>query len=95
MPTIKIPTPLRTYTSGQGSLALDGNTVRELLDNLVEEYPSIEKHIFAEDKTLRPYVNIFLKDENILELQGLDTPLDIKDTLRIIPSIAGGIFDLQ
>ena len=95
MPILKIPTPLRSYTNGQGKLALDGSTVQETLTNLVLEYPQIKKHIYDDKNHLRPYVNIFLGDENIQELDGSETRLKPNDTLLIIPSIAGGNSDLQ
>lgn len=90
MPEIKIPTPLRPYASGESAISLPGQTVGEVLDAVVERHPQLEKHLFGEDGQLRPFVNLFLKEENVNQLQGLDTPLGEGDTILIIPSIAGG-----
>lgn len=91
MPTIKIPTPLRPYTNGQSQIKLKGENVQQLLREAVEQYPDLEKHLYGENDQLRPFVNLFLKETNIRELQGLETSLAEDDTLLLIPSIAGGV----
>ena len=90
MPTMRIPTPLRAYTGGQRELELQGHTVGTVLENLEEQFPALKPHIFTEQGALRPFVNIFLGEENINDLQGAETPLKDDDRLLIIPSIAGG-----
>jgi adenylyltransferase/sulfurtransferase len=90
MPTLKIPTPLRSYTDGQTEVSLEGNTVGEVMDGLVTRYPTLRPHLFNGEDQLRPFVNLFLNDNNIKDLQGLDTPLKDGDRLMLIPSIAGG-----
>lgn len=89
MASIRIPTPLRAYTGGESSVDVDGGTVGEALVNLVEQHPDLRLHLFNEDE-LRSFVNIFIDDEDIRFLQGLDTEIEADDKLRIIPSIAGG-----
>lgn len=90
MPVLRIPTPLRTYANGQTEVALQGGTVKEVMFNLVEEYPTLRPHLFNGEGQLRPFVNLFLNEENIKDLQGMDTPLQENDRLMLIPSIAGG-----
>jgi len=90
MPSIRIPTPLRTYTEGQSEVAVQGGSVAEALGDLVSQYPSLRPHLFNGSDTLRPFVNLFLNEENVRELQGMDTPLQAGDRLMLIPSIAGG-----
>lgn len=90
MPTIKIPAPLRPYADGQRALILPGRNVAEILEEIVTLYPELKKHLYGDDTQLRPFVNLFLGDENIKGLQGLDTPLTEGDIILIIPSIAGG-----
>ena len=90
MPNLKIPTPLRPYASGESTLNLEGATVAEVLDAAVIQHPQLQKHLFNEDLQLRPFVNLFLGEENINQLEGLETPLEEDDTVMIIPSIAGG-----
>lgn len=90
MPTLKIPTPLRPYADNQASLALPGETVGALLNAAVDDHPTLRKHLFNEEGDLRPFVNLFLGEQNINQLEGLQTPLKEGDTVLIIPSIAGG-----
>ena len=91
MTKLKIPTPLRPYAEGQSEVAVAGANVGEALDDLVQQYPALKKHLFNEAEELRPFVNLFLGDEDVRHLQGLETPLGEGDKLMIIPSIAGGI----
>lgn len=89
MAQIKIPTPLRAYTGGEAQISVDGTTIGEALNNLVTQHPDLKPHLFNGDE-LRNFVNIFLGDEDVRFLDGLDTELEANDNLRIIPSIAGG-----
>ncbi len=90
MPTVKIPTPLRSYTSGQAEIPVGGQTVAEAMGNLLKTYPELKPHLYSNSGELRPFVNLFLGEENIKELMGLETPLKEGDRLMLIPSIAGG-----
>ncbi|HEY5670760.1 MAG TPA: ubiquitin-like small modifier protein 1 [Anaerolineales bacterium] len=90
MITLRMPTPLRTYTNGQAEIKLGGETVAAAMNDLVEQFPALRPHLFNGKSELRPFVNLFLNDENIKALQGLDTPLKEGDRLMLIPSIAGG-----
>ena len=90
MTTLKIPTPLRQYTNGQAEVAVSGSNVALAMRNLVEQYPALEQHLYNGDGEMRAFVNLFLGENNTRDLQGLETPLTEGDTLRIIPSIAGG-----
>ena len=89
MASIKIPTPLRVYTDNLPKIEAAGTTVNEALANLVEQYPELKPHLFADGK-LRNFVNVFLGDEDIRFLDGVDTEIESNADLRIIPSIAGG-----
>ena len=89
MAKIRIPTPLRAFTDGAADIDVAGATVGEALNNLVEQHPELRAHLFNDDE-LRSFVNIFIGDEDIRFLQGLDTEIDATESLRIIPSIAGG-----
>lgn len=89
MASIKIPTPLRVYTGNQAQVAVSGATVGAALDDLTTQYPELRQHLFKDDE-LRNFVNVFLGEEDIRFLSGLDTDLEESDSLRIIPSIAGG-----
>lgn len=89
MASIKIPTPLRAYTGGEAEITVAGETVGAVLNNLIEQHPDLKQHIFKDDE-LRSFVNVFIGDEDIRFMDGVDTPVTEGDNLRIIPSIAGG-----
>jgi len=89
MPQIKIPTPLRPYTGNNAQVSVSGATVGEALDDLTAQYPELRPHLFNAGE-LRNFVNVFLGEEDIRFLGGMDTELESADSLRIIPSIAGG-----
>lgn len=90
MSILKIPTPLRSYTGGRAEVTVNGGTVASALSSLIEQYPALKPHLFNEQGELRPFVNLFLGEHNVKDLQGLDTPLSEDDRLILIPSIAGG-----
>lgn len=90
MTTLKIPTPLRSYTSGRAEMSVSGENVAAAMQDVIEQFPELKKHLYNEDGELRNFVNLFLGEDNIRDLQGMDTLLDEGDTLRLIPSIAGG-----
>ena len=91
MPVLRIPTPLRAYTNGQSTVNVTGSNVSEVLTDLTNQYPTIKPHIFNEDGALRPFVNLFVGESNIKDLQGVDTPIKEEDKVMLIPSIAGGL----
>ena len=90
MPILKIPTPLRSYTDGKVEVTVSGNNVSEVMHKLVEKYPTLKPHLYNGDGQLRPFVNLFVGENNINDLQGLETPLENNTRLILIPSIAGG-----
>ena len=90
MAILRIPTPLRAYTGGNNEIPVQGSTVGEALQDLVTLYPALRPHLYNGEGTLRPFVNLFLGEENVKELQGLATPVSQSDRLLLIPSIAGG-----
>ncbi len=89
MPTLLIPTALRGFTDGQSSVAVSGTTVGQTLDALSIAFPKLQAQLFKDGK-LRSFVNIFVGDEDIRSLQGLDTAVTESTELMIVPSIAGG-----
>lgn len=88
--SISIPTPLRSYVRGQPDVHVDGQTVGEALEAAVKRYPELRRHIFAEGRELRGFINVFLNETNVRDLAATDTLLREGDTLAIIPCIAGG-----
>ena len=90
MPVLRIPTPLRAYTNGQSNINVAGANISEALTDLTKQYPTIKPHIFNEGGELRPFVNLFIGENNIKDLEGVSTPIKDDDKLVLIPSIAGG-----
>jgi adenylyltransferase/sulfurtransferase len=87
---LRIPTPLRSYTNGQTEISMQVETVGAAMQELITQFPTLRPHLFNGQAELRPFVNLFLNNENIKDLQGLNTPLKDGDKLMLIPSIAGG-----
>ena len=90
MPTIRIPTTMRSLTSNQSEVKAAGATVREVLKDLEARYPGVGSRLFDERGAVRRYVNVFLNDEDIRALGELDTPVKDADRLTLIPAMAGG-----
>jgi molybdopterin converting factor small subunit len=90
MTTIRIPTPLRPYANGQTEVSVQGKTVAEAVENLMSQYPPLRPNLTNGDGKLRPFVNLYIGENNIHDLQGMETPLREGDRLILIPSIAGG-----
>jgi len=91
MASIKIPTPLRPYTANQAQISVSGNTVGAALTDLTTQYPELRQHLFSTGGDLRNFVNVFLGEDDIRFLDGLNTEIESDTNLRIIPSIAGGV----
>ena len=90
MATLKMPTPLRSYTNGLAEISVTGSTVEEAMQSLVEQYPTLKPHLFTTEGQLRPFVNLFLGENNVKDLQGLQTPIAEDARVLLVPSIAGG-----
>ena len=90
MPTLRIPTQLRPLTGGAGEVTVDGSTVGEALKALDAAHPGFGERLFDEAGKLRRFVNVFVADEDIRFLDGLETPVEDGTTVSIIPAVAGG-----
>ena len=90
MPRVIIPSLLQAVTDGAREVTAEGETVGQALAFLTQRYPAAESRLFQEDGALRPHVNLFVNDEDIRFLGGLDTPVGENDEILIIPAMAGG-----
>jgi sulfur-carrier protein len=90
MATIKIPPVLRASVGGEREVSASGENVGEVLRDLVEAHPATASQLFAEDGELNRYVNVYLNDEDVRVLDGLDTAVSGGDTVVILPAMAGG-----
>lgn len=90
MATVKIPPVLRTATGGEKQVSADGASVGDVLRSVVESHPDTERQLFGPDGDLNRYVNVYLNDEDVRVLDGLDTEVSESDTVMILPAMAGG-----
>jgi molybdopterin converting factor small subunit len=90
MATIKIPPVLRPSVGGEKQVQADGETIGAVLQSLAEQHPATQGQLFSADGQLNRYVNVYLNDEDVRVLDGLDTGVGDADTLVILPAMAGG-----
>ena len=88
--TVRVPAQLRTLTGGAGEISLEGSTVGEVLKALDAAHNGFADRLFDETGGLRRFVNVFVADEDVRFLQGLETPVADGQTLSIVPAVAGG-----
>ena len=87
---VMIPTPLRRFAGRQAAIDVEGHTVGEALDALTGQYDDLRRHLYGDGGRLRSFVNVYVNEEDIRDLQKDQTPLRDGDTITIVPSIAGG-----
>ncbi len=87
---VRIPTPLRPLTRGQGEIEAKASSIAEMIDNLNATHPGLKDRLCDEKGELRRFVNIYVNEEDIRFLKGKDTSLKDGDEVSIVPAIAGG-----
>jgi MoaD family protein len=90
MATIKIPPVLRPSVGGEKEVQASGANIGDVLRALASDHPSTESQLFSPDGQLNRYVNVYLNDEDVRVLGGLDTSVSESDTVVILPAMAGG-----
>ena len=90
MATVRIPTTMRPLSGGAATLQIEGATLGDVLRNLGAAHPGFGERLFDESGALRKFVNVFVSDDDVRYLQGLDTPVPATETVSIIPAVAGG-----
>lgn len=88
--TVRIPTPLRSFTSGADEVPIEGSNVGDILRQLAERHEGLSRLLFDTDGDLRQFINIYLDDRNVKSLDGLDSAVSSGDVLNIVPAVAGG-----
>jgi molybdopterin synthase sulfur carrier subunit len=88
--SVRIPTTLRTLTGGQPEVSLEGGNVRDVLASLDGAHPGFADRLLDDEGNLRRFVNVFVADDDIRFLDGLDTPVPEGAEVSIIPAVAGG-----
>ncbi len=89
MPVVRIPTVLRKHTDGEAKVKVAGGTVGSAFDQLVSDHPGLQDQLF-ENGSLRGFVNVYVDDEDIRFVSGLDTPIEDDGEIAIMPAVAGG-----
>jgi len=89
MTTIRIPPTLRAETGGERQVPAAGDTVRELLDDLMTRFPGLRSQL-VEDNEIAPFVNVYVEGEDVRPLDGLDTAVEVGSTVILLPAMAGG-----
>jgi sulfur-carrier protein len=90
MSTVRIPTVLRKHTGGEAKVEAEGATVGEVFAGLVAEHPGLREALFADDGSLRGFINVYVDDEDVRYLDGLDSKVAPDDEIAIMPAVAGG-----
>ncbi len=88
--TVKIPTQLRTLTGGSSEVQASGLTLAELIEDLESSHPGIKERLVDESGALRRFVNVYLGDEDVRFLDGIETKVTEGGSVSIIPAVAGG-----
>ncbi len=89
MPVVRIPSVLRKHTAGAAKIEASGRTVREIIDEVVTRYPELREQLL-DSGDVRGFVNLYLDDEDIRYLDGLDTEVEETSEVAIMPAVAGG-----
>ena len=87
---VRIPTPLRKLTNDQAEVQSDGGTIRAVVDDLEKQFPGFKERMCDENGDLRRFVNVYVGEEDIRFLKGLDTEIPEGELVSIIPAVAGG-----
>ncbi len=87
---VRLPTVLRSQAGGAAAVSVDGSTIGEVLRNLVERFPGMAGQVLTDEGALHKFVNIYVDDDDVRYLEGLDTPVKDGTEVSILPAVAGG-----
>ncbi|MDQ2965449.1 MAG: MoaD/ThiS family protein [Chloroflexota bacterium] len=90
MSVVRIPTVLRPQVGGEKQLELEGGTVAQLVDSLVERFPALRSQLLTENGELNRFINVYVNGQDVRYLEGLETPVQPRDEVRLLPAMAGG-----
>lgn len=88
--TVRIPTTLRPMTGGASQVQVEGKNLADVIDNLEAAHPGFRDRLLDESGELRKFVNLFVADDDVRYLKGLQTAVPAGETVSIIPAVAGG-----
>ena len=90
---VRVPGPLESVTGGKRIVEAEGATVSEVLQRLSEAYPGLRERVVSDNGEIHRFINVYLNDEDIRFIEGIQTPVKDGDTLAILPAVAGGAGD--
>ena len=90
MSSVRIPPVLRTHTGGAKQVDVPAATIREVLNGLVAAYPGLSTQLLSPEGELNRFVNVFLNDTDVRHLQDMETPVSERDSVVVLPAMAGG-----
>ncbi len=90
MAVVRIPSPMRQYTSGERAIVVDGHNLAQALQNLIQRYPALQARLFEGDGEVHPFVNIFVDGGDVRLGAGLNTAVRDDSEIAVIPAMAGG-----
>ena len=88
--SVRIPTPLRRLTNGQDKATLTSTNIKNMVDDLEENFPGMKKRLCDDEGNLRNFVNVYINGEDLRFLNGIDTALKNGDEISLVPAVAGG-----
>ena len=88
---ILIPTPLRPFVNQQEVIETKANTISEAMQDLATNFPKIQQHLYDNEGSLRKFINIYINDSDIRDLDGVQSTLSDNDEISLVPAIAGGV----
>lgn len=87
---VRIPTVLRPAMGGQTQVHVEGSTVGQILDRLTADYPSVKGQLLNDDGTLHRFLNVYVNDDDVRYLGGIEAPVADNDEITLLPAVAGG-----
>jgi sulfur-carrier protein len=87
---VRLPTVLRRHAGGAAAVSVEGTTIGEILSKLVAEYPGMAGQVLSDEGSLHKFVNVYVDDDDVRYLQGLETPVPDGAEVSILPAVAGG-----
>ena len=88
--TVRIPTPIRRVTNGEDKVAADGDTLKDVIQAMEDQYPGVKARLCDDQGDIRNFVNIYVNGEDVRFLDGLGTSTKSGDEISIVPAVAGG-----
>jgi molybdopterin synthase sulfur carrier subunit len=87
---VRIPTVLRSVMGGDASVSVEGATIGEVLDRLTARHPDVKSQLLNDDGTLHRFLNVYVNDDDVRYLGGVNAPVENGDEITLLPAVAGG-----